>query len=230
MKPDIGSIVDLLHRCAYASLATNARDLSGYPFLSVLPVVLDERHCPILLISDLAEHTRNLRSDARASLLLFDPGTNDLQAGARLTLIGEVRPFAAGPALIERYLRYQPKAERLLPLGDFHFFRIHVQRLRFIGSFGHMGWLDGDALELLEPVSLTAEGALLAELSARVRPGPKLLGVDRWGFDLDVSGARHRISLASSPVADDSLADAVMAALETEEESAPPDGGAREPQ
>jgi hypothetical protein len=213
MKPDLGSIIDLLHRCAYASLATNAREMAGYPFLSVLPVALDEQHCPVLLISDLAEHTRNLQADARASLLLFDPGASDLQAGARLTLIGEIRPFVADPALIERYLRYQPTAERLLALGDFHFLRMRLQRLRFIGGFARMGWLDADAFELLSPVSPPAEQALLAELAASVSAPLELLGLDRWGIDCNVRGVRHRVSLASAPVGDETLADALASAL-----------------
>ena len=60
--------------------------LPGYPFLSVLPFVPDEQHCPIFLISGLAEHTRNLAADTRASLLLLEPGQNDVQSGSRLTV------------------------------------------------------------------------------------------------------------------------------------------------
>lgn len=213
MRPDLEAIIGLLHHCTYASLATNSRDGSGYPFLSVLPVGLDEQHCPVLLISDLAEHTRNLQADPRASLLVLDPDAIDVQASARLTLVGEIRPYIPDPLLIERYLRYQPNAEQLLSLGGFNFFRMHPQQVRFIGGFGRMGWLDFAEIEALAPLPLSSERALLADIAVRLTPPFELLGLDRWGIDYKVSGARHRVSLASAPVADETLAGAAASAL-----------------
>ena len=76
--------------------------MEGYPFGSVVPYVLDHEACPVLLISRLAEHTKNLAGDARASLLINDPG-DDVQAQARVTLLGTAERVA-DPLTIEAAL------------------------------------------------------------------------------------------------------------------------------
>lgn len=48
----------------YGLLSTHSRAVEGYPFGSVVPYVLDHEACPVLLVSRLAEHTRNLAADA----------------------------------------------------------------------------------------------------------------------------------------------------------------------
>mgnify|MGYP003348909748 FL=1 len=60
-------------------LSTHSRAVEGYPFGSVVPYVLDHDACPVLLISRLAEHTKNLEGDARVSLLINESGA-DVQA------------------------------------------------------------------------------------------------------------------------------------------------------
>src|SRR6266545_4429016 len=71
-------------------LSTVARDQGGTPFGSLAPFGLDDAARPVLCISELAEHTRNLRTDARASLLVAPPPApgDDPLASARLTLVG----------------------------------------------------------------------------------------------------------------------------------------------
>ncbi|HEV2007255.1 MAG TPA: pyridoxamine 5'-phosphate oxidase family protein, partial [Burkholderiales bacterium] len=68
-------------------LATISVKLDGYPFGSVVPFVLDHAACPVILISRLAEHTKNIGADPRVSLLVHDL-TDDSQGAARVTLVG----------------------------------------------------------------------------------------------------------------------------------------------
>jgi putative heme iron utilization protein len=74
--------LQLLHGQHYATLATHAGQLPGYPYATVLPYVLDEQHRPLLLISALAEHTRNLLADGRCSLSVLEAGA-ERRAGRR---------------------------------------------------------------------------------------------------------------------------------------------------
>ena len=121
-------------------LATVSRKFPGYPFGSVVPYVLDDSACPIILISSLAEHTKNLEADKRVSLLVQDPRA-DVQAGARLTLIGDSASAVDDAAMLrERYVTYFPDAARLVAMGDFRVFRIAPVALRFIGGFGDIHW------------------------------------------------------------------------------------------
>jgi hypothetical protein len=126
-------------------LSTVSKKFAGYPFGSVVPFVLDHEACPIILISRLAEHTRNIDGDARVSLLAQDRG-DDVQAGARLTLVGDAGNADDGvEALRARYLGYFPDASRLFALGDFALYRIRPRQLRWIGGFGDIQWIAAEA-------------------------------------------------------------------------------------
>ncbi|MEI9902109.1 MAG: pyridoxamine 5'-phosphate oxidase family protein [Hyphomicrobium sp.] len=83
---------------------------SGHPYASLLLTATEPDGSPVLLISKLALHTKNLAVDARASLLIDATGTDaDPMAGARITLIGEARPTASATAR-RRYLARHPAA------------------------------------------------------------------------------------------------------------------------
>ena len=112
-------------------LSTLSRRIPGYPFGSVVPFVLDQEARPVILISHLAEHTHNLEADRRASLLARGDG-DDVQAGARLTLVGDAIKIDGDECLRSRFLRCQPKAHQLLAIGGFSFWRIEPVALRFI--------------------------------------------------------------------------------------------------
>lgn len=179
MKIAPAAALQLLHGQYYATLATHASQLPGYPYATVLPYVLDEQQRPLLLISALAEHTRNLLADGRCSLSVLESGASDVQAAARLTLLADAVCFEPDALLRQRFLRYQPAAEQLLQL-DFMFFRLQPLRLRYIGGVGRMGWLE--AAELTgTSLSLQQEADWLAQ--ARVPDGLRLLGMDAGGVD-----------------------------------------------
>ncbi|HEX3171590.1 MAG TPA: pyridoxamine 5'-phosphate oxidase family protein, partial [Burkholderiales bacterium] len=83
-----------LRRFRHGVLSTLSKKFAGYPFGSVVPCVTDHAARPVILISGLAEHTKNIAADARVSLLVRDADI-DPQEGARLTLIGDARPAGA---------------------------------------------------------------------------------------------------------------------------------------
>lgn len=128
-------------------LSTHSARFDGYPFGSVAPFVLDHSCQPVILISNIAEHTKNIIANPKVSLLVF-AGAEDLQANARLTLLGEaVRINKDEDAnLRARYLRYLPQAASYFDMHDFAFYRISIQQARYIGGFGKMSWLAGSEL------------------------------------------------------------------------------------
>jgi hypothetical protein len=184
----------LLHQAAAGTLATHSREPKGFPYPSILPFAPDARHRPTILVSRLAEHTRNLQADPRAGFLVSQAQDDDVLSGQRLTLLGAFETVEPTPAGVRRYLRYHPDAGRYLALGDFSFWAMTPERMRYIGGFGAMGWLDGNELDSLEPVAPDEEEALLAFFDTHPRrPGHlELLGVDRYGADLKSGNMRSR--------------------------------------
>lgn len=181
-------VIHLLHEAPHAILSTHSTQQPGYPYGTAVPLVVDEAQRPLLLISALAEHTKNLLADARASLAVVEPACANVQDAARATLLGRVEPFEPTAGLVRRYLRYQPDAEQYLQL-DFRFFRMQVERVRYIGGVGRMGWLEAAGWASVSMLSEAEEAQLLADAPACAG---RLLGVDSLGVDYAVDGVRRR--------------------------------------
>ncbi len=145
-NPPPKTVRQLLEAERHGVLATLSVRQAGWPFASATPFALDAEGRPLLLLSELAEHTKNLRADPRASLLVQDSGAqDDPQAGGRVTLLGTLAPSSDSDAA-ERYVERHPQAEHYLRLGDFHVWVLEPKEARFVNGFGDMGWLDGDRL------------------------------------------------------------------------------------
>jgi putative heme iron utilization protein len=117
-----------------------------FPFVSLVLPGRDRTGQPLLLLSDLSDHAKNLERDPHASLL-YD-GTADLAeplTGARVTLIGRVVPAdnAENRAL---YLAHQPSAKGYAGFGDFHLYRFEIQEALLVAGFGRIHRLPGEAL------------------------------------------------------------------------------------
>lgn len=129
------------------SLATRlARDdqpglLPGHPYVSLVLLAWEESGLtPLLLLSDLADHSRNLKADPAAALLLDGTaGLAEPLTGPRLTLLGRVE--AADPALLPRYLERHPSAAGYAGFRDFRLYRLQVEGAHLVAGFGRIAWL-----------------------------------------------------------------------------------------
>ena len=124
-----------------ATLCTLTED--GYPYGSVVSYAVDEGGAPLLLISELAEHTVNARGDARVSMLVAAaaPRDGDPLGSARLTLLGRLLRVDDQSAPRAAYLDRHPYASSYVDFSDFSFWRLEVEKCRFVGGFGHMSWV-----------------------------------------------------------------------------------------
>lgn len=202
MHIPLASAIHLLHSAPHAVLATHSTQMPGYPYATALPLVVDAAHRPLLLISALAEHTKNLIADARASLAVVEPGSSAVQNAARMTLVGTFERHDPTPASLARYLRYQPEAEQYLQL-DFMFFRLNIERVRFIAGVGRMGWLEATDWQAARNISEEAEMKLLDEAKAFTLSGIRLIGLDPYGLDYELDGIRHRGQFESPMMPDE---------------------------
>jgi len=196
-------------------LSTHSTRFEGYPFGSVAPFVLDHQCQPVILISNIAEHTRNIIANPKVSLLVF-AGAEDLQANARLTLLGEAARIDKNEDanLRARYLRYLPQAASYFDMHDFAFYRIRIQQARYIGGFGKMSWLsDADLLSDMPAAESPLAGqetGIIEHMNADhaenlvnycrhyhgIDAGHvQMLGIDCDGFDVSASAGGNNVLL-----------------------------------
>ena len=125
-------------------LSTVAREPAGYPFGSLVTFVVDDQGCPWLLVSTMAEHTRNAMADPRASMLVAEeaaPGVDPL-ALSRVSLIGDLTHTEPDAALRAKFLETHPGAAYYVDFPDFGFYRLAVSAVRYVGGFGRMSWVE----------------------------------------------------------------------------------------
>lgn len=186
------------------SMATMAADQDGYPFGSIVSFALDAAGRPLLCLSDIAEHTRNLKADPKASLMVIetaDRPTDQLALG-RVTLMGEVTAIPADelPAASAAYRDVHPHAY-YTDFDDFVFYRMDLQSIRYVGGFGHMSWVTVEAYSDANPDPLRPHAAdILTHMNndhadalvaycqtfgaEPTTTEATMLTVDRYGFDV----------------------------------------------
>ena len=201
----------LLRVARVGALATLDR-ASGGPLTTLVSVGSAYDGAPLFLLSTLAQHTKNLAADPRASLLLASPpGRGDPLNRPRLTLSG---PIAAEPApdARARFVARNPKAKLYASFADFSMFKMAIAAVHFNGGFARAAALtpadiltdlgDADALIAAERVLLeeiNARGAaFLARLVGAERadraPHWRAIGLDPDGLDLAAGARAARIS------------------------------------
>lgn len=227
----------LLHGAATASLATampaapghaagapgaGARERgalgAGAPYASLVAPAPDMTGAPLLLLSDLAQHTRNLAADPRASLLVDATAGHAVPlAGPRASLLGRLR-LDDTPATRGRYLRWQPQAAQYAELTDFRIYRLDLTGAHLVSGFGKVHWLTPGALHrnIQDATALMHREAeivdhmnsdhldALADIAGARAGGPRpddgawiLAGVDPDGADLACGPKRLRLNFAA---------------------------------
>lgn len=122
-------------------LATIARD-DGYPYASVVELLPTDDGEIVVFLSDLAEHTSNFTEDPRVSVVVSeDSSGGDVLALGRATLQGRIERVADRDVHRQDYLGLHPEASTYIDFGDFSFYCIRVERVRYIGGFGRMSWI-----------------------------------------------------------------------------------------
>jgi putative heme iron utilization protein len=178
-------------------LSTHSLKFPGYPYGSALPHVTDALGRPVVLISHLAEHTHNVEADPRVSFIVCGSGP-DLQAQARVTVLGDARP-TEDAGVTRRYLRFYPEHGQYLDIGGFRFFAVEPVQVRYIQGFGGLHWIPATSY-LDAPAGIAAaEEDILAHMNQDHQDAlraycrhvhgvehatPVMIGIDCDGFDV----------------------------------------------
>ncbi|CAN5240059.1 DUF2470 domain-containing protein [soil metagenome] len=189
------------------TLSTVALEPAGFPFGSIVTFALDDDGAPLILMSTMAEHARNLAGDARASLLVTEAGEGAGRlAAARATLIGTVEPVPEPHAedALERYMASHPGAF-WARFPDFGVQRLDIQAVRYVRGFGEMSWVEvaDYAAATADPVAPAEAGIVshmnddhagsLHEMVAAFLgvegevTAVQMLTCDRYGFEVQIA-------------------------------------------
>jgi len=207
------------------TLCTLARDPAGFPYGSFVTFALDDGDV-VLLVSEMAEHTKNLRADDRASLLVAESSKDDPLANGRVTLLGRCRNVVASEGddrerARRAFLATHPQSSYYADYKDFSFWRLVVESGRYIGGYGRMSWVTGAEWSAARPDPIAPVATdILAHMNAdhastmvayckafskaKDTTAATMTSVDRYGFEMSaVTGKGPRpVRLAfSSPIA-----------------------------
>ena len=195
---------ELILQQSFGVLSTISIDVPGYPFGSVTPYCVDDQCRPVIYISHIAQHTRNILADSRVSLTVVENngGSDDVQAQGRVTCIANARPMDQDEARArERYFRYFPSARQYDQTHDFAFFRLELVRVRFIGGFGRIHWVEPVEFMAHNPFSAVQESHIIQHMNNDHRDAlrhycggepAEMAGIDADGFDVLKSGKKLR--------------------------------------
>jgi heme iron utilization protein len=205
MKPDTtfdarNSAKKLLREGRSGALATLMAG-TGDPYCSLVNVATAIDGSPLLLLSKLALHTKNILADARVSLMLDERKPGDPLEGARVMLMGTIA-VTSDPATRAAYLRRQPEADMFAGFADFAFYQIALTRAHLVAGFGRI--VDLTPADVLTDVSdaralVEAETGAIAHMNAdhaeacrlyatKLLGGPegdwRCVGIDPEGLEL----------------------------------------------
>lgn len=190
---------NLLRRARTGTLATlNAED--GVPYASLVNLATDVEGRPVILVSTLAWHTRNLLADPRASVMVAEmPAAGDALTGARVTVMGRFHKVSASQ-VSRRYLARHPAAELYAGFGDFAFWRLEPVAAHAVAGFGRIETIPADEMFPSAAEMAALEEGAVAHMNddhddAIQRYAEKLLGATPGGWKIaaiDPDGADLR--------------------------------------
>ena len=206
----------LLRQEYHGVLSTHSVQMAGFPFGSVAPYCLDANGSVIILISSIAQHTKNIVDNNKISFIVSEAGVDDVQTAARLTLMAKAQEIDANDEdTRQRYYRYFPSARGYHNTHNFSFYRLHAVRARYIGGFGKIHWLEPAQLQLPQIFSGADEIPMLDHMNADHRDAiekycrnfdinfgpkdmPEMVGIDCLGADIRVGTKISRITFAQA--------------------------------
>ena len=157
----------LLRRVDAGVLSTHSAEMAGFPFGSLAPFVMTLEGRPLVYVSRLAEHTRNLAADPRCCLTVLEATLGERQAVGRASLLGEAHalPDAERAPAAERYFALFPEQRAYEQFGDFGFWRIEPVRVRWIGGFGEIRWIERDEWAVPTPEWAAGAASIVAHMN-----------------------------------------------------------------
>ena len=150
----------------FGVLSTISQKFGGYPFGSVTPYSLQRNGEPVILISDIAQHTINIEADTRVSLTILEHGVEDVQENPRLTILADAAKLVdTDEDTATRYYSRFPQSQNYHNTHNFSFYRLTPIKIRYIGGFGKIRWLERADFILASPFKQIEEQRIVMHMN-----------------------------------------------------------------
>ncbi len=183
-------------------LSTMSMELPGYPFGSVTPYAMTHEGRAVVYVSEIAQHTSNMRGNAKVCLTVMErSGSDPQQALGRVTIVGDAMkvPDDQEAEVERRYFGFFPEAREYAGTHDFLFYWLEPRRVRYIGGFGQIFWVEAedwtvptptwgaDEQSIIEHMNIDHAGAVVniaRRHGALEAQSAELVALDPEGFHL----------------------------------------------
>ena len=136
------NMINLAKNNKVASLSTNYKNT---PFGSIIPYILDKKGRPVIFVSNMALHTKNINADSRCSIMMHKIDRNNVFNTSRITFVGRmVKLEGDQDELRKAYLEKYKEAEDFIDFEDFSFYRLEIEKIYYISGFGDIQWIKVD--------------------------------------------------------------------------------------
>jgi putative heme iron utilization protein len=196
-----------------------------FPYGSICPFISTLESKIVILISDIALHTKNILQTKRVGFTVFDMEAKNKQAGGRVSIMGlatKIDPERREdyPEIKDRYLTFFPSAEHYFSAHDFNFYEVIPEKIHFIKTFGQIFTFSGD--QFLNDRPFTKEAAdfaikhmnddhqdmlalLSSHLGLKTDQTKKIISLNREGFHLKMGDVIRYISFLEPTLSDKDL-------------------------
>ncbi|MGB5198631.1 MAG: DUF2470 domain-containing protein [Sedimenticolaceae bacterium] len=191
-------------------ISTHSLEHPGYPFGSLVPYVLGQDGRPLLLLSHLSQHTKNVDANGRSGLTVVQQDPGDVQQLGRVSAVGDITALPASPET-DRYFDYFPQARTYYDELGFRFYRFEPLRFHWNGGFATARWFGADRIVRINPLNRETQLRVLAHMNRDHRDALRLylrgrstvgsdepidmVGLDAEGMDLRVNEELIRLPL-----------------------------------
>ena len=156
----------LLRESSEGVLSTISKKFEGYPFGSFTTFTTDRNRTVIIYASGLAQHTKNLVQNSKASLTIYNLKKNgDQQDSQRLTLLGDLVLADNQDDCKERFSLFLPHSVNYHKMHDFSFYKLLIYQARWIGGFGQIAWLKPEHWTDSKPKWLEREESIINHMN-----------------------------------------------------------------
>ncbi len=149
-------------------LSTMSVAMPGFPFGSVTPYVTTHDGHVVVLVSDIAQHTKNMQADDKVCMTVMDNADGNKQEQGRATIIGRARPVPGDKEeeVSSRYFAFFPEARHYSQAHDFTYFWVEPKKIRYIGGFGKIFWIEKEDWVVPKPAWSADEAGIMEHMNS----------------------------------------------------------------